>query len=309
VPEIPEGFKRCSKGEQCVHPMGCILPVSEFSRNNKAKSGFESQCRECRRASKRKWRAANPAKVREQRQRAYWKDPEKARSRSRDYARREPDKVKQRRRIWYENNVEHAREYGRRYGQEHRAEQTAKRREWAKNNPEKTRAQKRRYYERHKEHIKAKSSRWYYNQDPADINRKARERRRRWRLNNPDTRQVSYIKRRARKRELPAQFTQADWQRALEYFEYRCAYCYDFPEEGTVLEADHFIPLRSRKCPGTVPENMIPACRSCNRSKSKKSPKKWLEQRFSPLYALIIIGRIQDYIRWLKTQQNDEGAH
>lgn len=62
---------------------------------------------------------------------------------------------------------------------------------------------------------------------------------------------------------LPFQWTLADWEACLEFWNHQCAYC-----GRTPVEQDHVVPLVSPDCPGTVPWNMAPACTKCNRSRS-----------------------------------------
>ncbi len=80
----------------------------------------------------------------------------------------------------------------------------------------------------------------------------------------------------AKKLALPNTFTIDEWQQCLSYWEYKCAYC------GSIdrLEIEHFISLTSKGelCPGTVKENIVPACKHCNLSKNSKSPYTWATQ-------------------------------
>lgn len=71
-------------------------------------------------------------------------------------------------------------------------------------------------------------------------------------------------KRRSKRAEVPFAWTLAEWQRCLDAWAHRCAYC-----GATPVEQDHVIPLSSPVCPGTVPWNMVPACIRCNRSNRK----------------------------------------
>lgn len=57
----------------------------------------------------------------------------------------------------------------------------------------------------------------------------------------------------------------------------RCAYC-KTPVEFSVVEFDHFIPV---KLGGkTEISNMLPACKTCNRSKRDKMPEVWILKKF-----------------------------
>jgi hypothetical protein len=67
-------------------------------------------------------------------------------------------------------------------------------------------------------------------------------------------------RRAARKRSLPDTFTYQEDQFCRQYFGYACAACGH--EEGFqwIIAMDHWIPLDSSLCPGTVATNMIPLC-------------------------------------------------
>ena len=82
------------------------------------------------------------------------------------------------------------------------------------------------------------------------------------------------IARRRREREAarPSQFTHTDWLKCKIAWGYTCAYC---GLRAKRLTQDHFIPLIDPECPGTVPWNIIPACVTCNSSKSTSSPSAW----------------------------------
>ncbi len=80
-------------------------------------------------------------------------------------------------------------------------------------------------------------------------------------------------KRRTLKLSLPNTFTVEEWQQCLSYWDNKCAYC----GSSNNLQMDHFIPLISKDepCPGTIKENIVPACQTCNFSKHNKSPYEW----------------------------------
>jgi len=78
--------------------------------------------------------------------------------------------------------------------------------------------------------------------------------------------------RRAQKYAVPTTYTDADWQKCLEYFENKCAYC-GRPFTVDTPHQDHFIPL-SKGGPYT-PDNIVPACPTCNLSKNNLNPDEW----------------------------------
>jgi hypothetical protein len=48
-------------------------------------------------------------------------------------------------------------------------------------------------------------------------------------------------------------------------------------------------------CPGTIPKNMLPACKSCNASKHNTAPHAWLLSRYSAREVAAIEARIAVY--------------
>ncbi|TPJ72450.1 hypothetical protein [Mesorhizobium sp. B2-6-2] len=83
----------------------------------------------------RRWRRANPERHREQRQRQFWRDPEKARAR----ARLKSQKFRQ-------ANPEKAREAYRKYHAANPAAATERKRRWREANPDKEREAAKRHY-------------------------------------------------------------------------------------------------------------------------------------------------------------------
>lgn len=107
----------------------------------------------------------------------------------------------------------------------------------------------------------------------------------------------------AAKRALPNAFTSDAWMFALNYFGHCCAVCGRPQGLWHVLSADHWIPLTSPDCTGTVPSNIVPLCHGiagCNNSKSNKNPQEWLRAKFSPHRAKQILARINVYFETLR---------
>lgn len=73
---VPEGFKRCSKGANCLSERGPILPATTeyFYR---AKYGLGGPCKVCQTAQAKEWRAKHPELIREMARKHYYKDPSK----------------------------------------------------------------------------------------------------------------------------------------------------------------------------------------------------------------------------------------
>lgn len=129
----------------------------------------------------------------------------------------------------------------------------------------------------------------------------------RYETKHPQIRSVVHQKRRARKNNLPDQFTDYDWQIAIDYFNGRCAVCGRPQGFWHRLAADHWIPISSPDCPGTIPENMIPLCQGmdgCNNSKHDKPAVEWLILKFGKQKANAILKRIEAYFEWIKKQDD-----
>lgn len=82
-----------------------------------------------------------------------------------------------------------------------------------------------------------------------------------WKARNPEKAAAYQRAADHRRRTAGAGFTANEWRALLERFAYECAYC----GASGDLEADHRIPI----CRGgsNSIENILPACRPCNRSK------------------------------------------
>jgi 5-methylcytosine-specific restriction endonuclease McrA len=76
--------------------------------------------------------------------------------------------------------------------------------------------------------------------------------------------------RKKRIRAMEKNYTAEDWQRALAYFDNKCAYC---GIDGD-LQQEHFVPVRDGG--NYTPDNIIPACGPCNAEKQGRDPFKWL---------------------------------
>ena len=117
-------------------------------------------------------------------------------------------------------------------------------------------------------------------------------------------RAATEMRRRAKKKSLPADFTVDDWNYALTYFKHCCAVCERPTSEKLTLSRDHWIPLS--KDGATNPENIIPLCHGfdgCNSSKKNHDPDEWLGRTFDN--SAEIKERIQRYFQHIK-ERNDQ---
>ena len=88
---------------------------------------------------------------------------------------------------------------------------------------------------------------------------------------------------RARKLQLPDTWTKEQLAFMLNYWKHACAVCGNPKGLFWTLAHDHWIPISSPDCPGTIATNMIPLCHGdggCNNSKQDADPHTWLLRRF-----------------------------
>lgn len=255
---IPLPFKRCSKCKSWLLPT-----TTYFPRNRSKRDGLSTECHECNRKRVRGWSENHPEQV---------ADGKKL------YAKRHPDRRKASTRRYWLTHHDRAKDSQHRYYHKNLESNRRKSNERAKD---------------------------YYRRNKAAILPKKREQARRWREENPDwysrdpKKYKTYVMRRAaRRRSLPDMFTTDHWTAALDYFNGCCAVCGRPPGFWHTLAADHWIPLTSPNCPGTVPTNIVPLCHGeggCNNSKSDSDPVEWLTEKFGPRKAKQILKRIQEY--------------
>lgn len=313
TPNVPT--KKCTK---CGESLPATLEY--FYKSTHGKYGVISVCKTCTRAKTNRYRLENSDTIREKKRCYHETNREKIRERSKrwyaenrekaaDSGRRRyaanQEKAKERNRLWRSANRDKMNEYNRHYRaryperlqegrKRYRLENPDKVREinarWSKANPEKRREAVRRYRVRHPDKVKEREKR-YYLANPDKIKNKGR----RYRRENPEKIRANIVRYQSRKKSLPANFTAIHWDTALAHFNGCCAYCGAQQDFWHVIEADHWIPLRSPDCPGTVPSNMIPACKSCNSSKGGNEPTIWLNWKFGGVKATQILRRVKAY--------------
>lgn len=184
-----------------------------------------------------------------------------------------------------------------------RPEAKAKRREYDNRpeNKQKTSARRRKQYWTPEGLAYART----YHQRPEERERRRKRRR------TPEMKEYMrvYIQNRnARIDSLPYTLTKDEWLRAIEYFNRCCAICgrqlYDMFGAHTV-SLDHWIPLSSPDCPGTIAINVVPLCHGiggCNNRKCDRDAFEWLCEYFGTRKAKEILKRILAYFEWVKAQ-------
>lgn len=251
-------MKRCSRGDQCVHPMGCWQPATEahFYARTDSLGKFYGKCRVCTTTEKRERRAING------------------------------DETRAKDRAYYALNAENKRASARLQRQKRHTQMREYNRQYAATHPERVRDYARRSRSNRREH------RRLYNQQYRLKNvDKWRTYNAEWFRSNPQKKRLYERRRAARERQLPSTLTMMQWLDSLDFFD-GCAYCGSKPD---VYHADHFIPLSAVMCPGTVAENILPACPSCNLSKGSADPRVWLIRKFGTDEAERILIRILAY--------------
>ena len=133
-------------------------------------------------------------------------------------------------------------------------------------------ARKKRYKEKHKENLKNEKRRYY-----AKYPGKKKELKKRYLANHPEKRKeqskLSKHRREAKQKLLPFSFTGKEWNICRGSFNNKCCYC----GKETDLQQDHFVPLA--KNGEYTKNNIVPACPSCNVSKSDKDFFEWYPQQ------------------------------
>lgn len=150
------------------------------------------------------------------------------------------------------------------YHQRFRAQQNA----WYGKNRERLRVSARARAAARRDVLNARA-RQKYAEDPGQWLRYIKE----WKRRNPERAAAYQRASDHRRRSAGPGFTAEEWRTLLELYRYRCAYCGSTDH----LEADHRIPI----CRGgsNAIENILPACRRCNRSKSSMTEQEFRDRR------------------------------
>lgn len=291
----------------------------------------EAERREAKRLTRQKLLEDPAERAKEQARSARYraKHPERRRQSQKTYDERNPEK----KRKYYEENKERIIAQSLQSQRVRRAERKRQQQQYEEENPEEILAEKELSQQQQIERREAYFKKWYEEnserinqetreeraQNPEKFRRQKKEsylrlqsdtdkqRRRegsriRYTNNLPHYREQGRIhasKRRARKKGLPSFWLQVHLDFSRQYFKHCCAVC-ERPLEGFFHgeSADHWIPIASDNCPGTIPTNMVPLCYgldSCNLSKNAKDPKVWLIERYGKRKANAILKHINAY--------------
>lgn len=183
--------------------------------------------------------------------------------------------------------------------------------------PERTRARSKQYYADHAEAFKTyrnthqeeraqNYARWsaenaeHLAEYQGAHREETRARGRKWTRDFPEKNAAKEARRRAKKANLPDTWTQEQLTFMLTYWQQSCAACGNMRGLLWTLAHDHWIPINSPDCPGTVATNMIPLCHGnggCNNSKNDTEPHVWLLKRFGTKKAAKIKEAIAQYFQ------------
>jgi hypothetical protein len=227
---------------------------------------------------RRAYRLANRDKIIAQQ--AEWREKNREATRQKDAERRAANREKLRAydRALYAANPEPKKKYANQYRADHEEEI------------------KRKQKERHAAHPEIANQRSIKWQKENRERRNARERVRH--EQHPEKHRLRNERRRARMEGLPDAFSSIEEIFMRSYWNNACAICGRLAGEFHEIVADHWIPLAAYDCPGTVVHNMIPLCHGrggCNNSKHYRLPNLWLEGRYGPAQAAVILARIAAY--------------
>jgi len=230
--------KRCSK-------CGEVKAVSEFSKDASKRDGRRFRCKACRCVDDKKYREANPEKVR---------------AKSKKYCEANREKLRAKAGVYYAANPEKCRARSKAYREADPEKLRAKAGVYYAANPEKCRARSKAYREADPEKVLAIQKAW------REANRgKERARHKKYREANPEKRCATAALRRARKNGAAGQATAEQRAARWEVFGGKCYIC------GAPAEAiDHVVPLA--RGGSNWPANLRPICNRCNSTKGAKWP-------------------------------------
>lgn len=176
---------------------------------------------------------------------------------------------------WRDYHAEHKKDRNaqrhQKYWQDPEAARAA-RMAWAKANPEKTRASQRKDRERHREAHKIYLRAYYQENKPrfkTYYKRYYAENKLKFALYSHNRKTL--LKR--LQKESDWKITVEWWEVLLTKYENLCAYCGKPSAEGARLTIEHVTPLS--RGGAHRPQNIVPACATCNASKQSKTPEEF----------------------------------
>ena len=225
--------------------------------------------------------------------------------------------VKKKHKQYYEANRERTLERTKKWQEAHREHKSQYNAQYYEANSERLREGAKQYYEVHRERIRERSKQYYeahrehilqYNAQYREANKeqiaewmkqfskqyyeanreRIREGAKQYYEANREVFRIRVQRRKARIKELPYTLTREEWEQALKYFGYRCAYCGKLEK----LTQEHFIAVSHGG--GYEKYNIIPACGKCNSSKGHRPFSCWYHMQ--PFYSEEREKRILQYV-------------
>ena len=169
------------------------------------------------------------------------------------------EKLREAHKRWYLLNRERILARQREYRQENRGKINERNNAYTAIHIDQKRVYRHRYYLEHKEILRAQ-----INENRKQHGDKYRAQARVWRKSHREEETAIMRQRRARLRGAVCSLTIQQWDAIKSAYQQRCAYC----GKKVLLTQDHVIPLS--KGGNHTPENVVPACRSCNGRKRTK---------------------------------------
>ena len=99
---------------------------------------------------------------------------------------------------------------------------------------------------------------------------------------------LSAARRESIKKSVVSDLSEKEWDEVLVFFDNKCAYC----GCGLKMEMEHVIPVD--KGGGFTRTNIVPACRSCNRSKTN-----WLLHEWYKHSSVYDVERLLNIVEWI----------
>jgi len=230
----------CKCGEQLE------LSSTNFFARKDSKDGFRNDCKDCRKKVVSHYYKKNRGNILSYQKKYQNKNIDKIKIQRKEHREENKDLIKQRRNVEIDN------------------------------------ATKKKYWEKNKERLKVEATNWkkknshrvkLYKKNNCEHEKELARKRYRTEegRKKAQMRRNSYI---SKKNSLINDLTLEEWNKCLIHFNNQCSYCEC--ENGT-LEQDHFIPVT--KNGAYSKNNILPACRSCNASKSNHDFLKWYQNQ------------------------------
>lgn len=251
---------------------GGLFTYDKLSKSKKSIGGVQALCKTCHNKRTKTWYENNKERSKETNRKWRLNNAERSKETKRKWRLEHPERIKELSKRHRIKNAEKIRAKARQYHKDHPEILS----NWVKNNRERILETRRKRYQKNPE--------------------KYRKAVKQWNKENYYKVRLAEQKRYARNKSLPDTLTLEEWENCVNYFSLKCVYCGEHVER---LSMDHFIPLANSACPGTVIDNILPACTTCNIRKNDCDPYVWIYRSFETHQALHVICTIQMYFQHL----------